>query len=129
MTRLPRAHPEVHDGVAGNICYDWHIGDKAVVDGVFAKAARVVKLDLINNRLIPNAMEPRAAIGDFDTSSGDFTLYTTSQNPHVIRLLMGRLRAAHTREQAAGCGTGCRRRLRVKDLSLRRGSDRDLGRG
>ena len=65
------------------------IGDKAVVDGVFAGAAKVVKLDLTNNRLIPNAMEPRAAIGDFDTSSGDFTLYTTSQNPHVIRLLMG----------------------------------------
>jgi carbon-monoxide dehydrogenase large subunit len=81
--------PEVHDGVAGNICYDWQIGDKAVVDGVFASAAHVVKLDLVNNRLIPNAMEPRAAIGDFDTSSGDFTLYTTSQNPHVIRLLMG----------------------------------------
>jgi carbon-monoxide dehydrogenase large subunit len=81
--------PQVHDGVAGNICYDWHIGDKDVVDGVFAKAHKVVKLDLTNNRLIPNAMEPRAAIGDFDTSSGDFTLYTTSQNPHVIRLLMG----------------------------------------
>src|ERR1700710_2833457 len=80
---------EVHDGVAGNICYDWVIGDKAVVDGVFAGAAHVVKLDLVNNRLIPNAMEPRGALGDFDTSSGDFTLYTTSQNPHVIRLLMG----------------------------------------
>ena len=81
--------PTVHDDVAGNICYDWHIGDKAVVDGVFAKAAKVVKLDLSNNRLIPNAMEPRAAVGEFDTSSGDYTLYTTSQNPHVIRLLMG----------------------------------------
>jgi carbon-monoxide dehydrogenase large subunit len=81
--------PEVHDDVAGNICYDWHIGDKAVVDGVFAKAPHVVKLDLVNNRLIPNAMEPRVALGDFDTSSGDYTLYTTSQNPHVIRLLMG----------------------------------------
>ncbi len=81
--------PEVHDGVAGNICYDWQIGDKAVVDGVFANAAKVVKLDLVNNRLIPNALEPRAAIGEFDTSSGDYTLYTTSQNPHVIRLLMG----------------------------------------
>ena len=48
-----------------------------------------MKLDLTNNRLIPNAMEPRAAIGEFDVSNGDFTLYTTSQNPHVIRLLMG----------------------------------------
>jgi carbon-monoxide dehydrogenase large subunit len=79
----------VHDDVPGNICYDWHLGDKDAVDQAFAKAAKTVKLDLINNRLIPNAMEPRAAIGDFDASSGDFTLYTTSQNPHVIRLLMG----------------------------------------
>jgi aerobic carbon-monoxide dehydrogenase large subunit len=81
--------PTVHDEVPGNICYDWHIGDKAVVDAAFAKAAKVVKLDLTNNRLIPNAMEPRAAVGDYDVNSGDFTLYTTSQNPHVIRLLMG----------------------------------------
>ena len=80
---------EVHDGVGGNLCYDWVIGDKDVVDGVFAGAAKVVKLELTNSRLIPNAMEPRVAIGDFDTSSGDFTLFTTSQNPHVIRLLMG----------------------------------------
>jgi carbon-monoxide dehydrogenase large subunit len=79
----------VHDDVPGNVCYDWHIGDKAVVDSAFASAAKVVKLELVNNRLIPNAMEPRAAVGDFDPASGDFTLYTTSQNPHVIRLLMG----------------------------------------
>ena len=81
--------PLVHDDVPGNVCYDWHIGDKALVDAAFAKAAKVVKLDLTNNRLIPNAMEPRAAVGEWDTSSGDYTLYTTSQNPHVIRLLMG----------------------------------------
>ena len=81
--------PLVHDGAAGNLCYDWHIGDKAAADAAFASAARVVKLELENNRLIPNAMEPRAALGDFDPSTGDYTLYTTSQNPHVIRLLMG----------------------------------------
>ncbi|MBU6497995.1 MAG: xanthine dehydrogenase family protein molybdopterin-binding subunit [Rhodospirillales bacterium] len=81
--------PRVHDDVAGNICYDWHIGDKEGVDAAFAKAAKVVSLDLLNNRLIPNAMEPRAAVGDFDPMSGEYTLYTTSQNPHVIRLLMG----------------------------------------
>jgi carbon-monoxide dehydrogenase large subunit len=79
----------VHDGAAGNQCYDWHIGDKAAVDAAFTRATKIVKLDLVNNRLIPNAMEPRAAVGDFDKSSGDYTLYTTSQNPHVIRLLMG----------------------------------------
>ncbi len=79
----------VHDDVPGNQCYDWEIGDKAVVDKAVAGAAHVVKLDLTNNRLIPNAMEPRAAIGDYDESTGEHTLYTTSQNPHVIRLLMG----------------------------------------
>ncbi len=81
--------PLVHDDVPGNICFDWHLGDKALVDAAFGRAAKVVKLELTNNRLIPNAMEPRAAIGEFDPSSGDYTLYTTSQNPHVIRLLMG----------------------------------------
>jgi carbon-monoxide dehydrogenase large subunit len=79
----------VHDDVPGNQCYDWHLGEKAAVDAAFAGAAKTVKLELVNNRLIPNAMEPRAAIGEFDPSSGDYTLYTTSQNPHVIRLLMG----------------------------------------
>lgn len=79
----------VHDDAPGNICYDWHIGDKAIVDGVFAGAHKVVRLDLTNNRLIPNAMEPRAAVGEYDVNSGEYTLYTTSQNPHVIRLLMG----------------------------------------
>ncbi|HET9019064.1 MAG TPA: xanthine dehydrogenase family protein molybdopterin-binding subunit, partial [Acetobacteraceae bacterium] len=81
--------PAVHDEAGGNLCYDWHIGDKAAVDAAFARAAHKVRLDLTNNRLIPNAMEPRAAIGDFDPSTGDYTLYTTTQNPHVIRLLMG----------------------------------------
>ena len=81
--------PLVHDEVGSNTCYDWHIGDKDAVDAAFAQAARTVKLDLTNNRLVPNAMEPRCAIGEYDAMSGDYTLYTTSQNPHVIRLLMG----------------------------------------
>jgi carbon-monoxide dehydrogenase large subunit len=81
--------PLVHDAVPGNLCYDWQLGDKAAVEAAFKTAAKIVRLDLTNNRLIPNAMEPRAAIGDFDASTGDYTLFTTSQNPHVIRLLMG----------------------------------------
>ncbi len=83
--------PQVWDEPApGNICYDWHLGDQAAADAAFAKArARVVKLDLVNNRLVANAMEPRAAIGEYDRGTGEYTLYTTSQNPHVIRLLMG----------------------------------------
>ena len=80
---------EVHDGIAGNLCYDWHLGDADAVAAAFKTAHKVVTLDLENNRLIPNAMEPRVALGDYDRFSGDYTLYTTSQNPHVIRLLMG----------------------------------------
>jgi carbon-monoxide dehydrogenase large subunit len=86
---LKEGAPLVHEQAAGNLCYDWHLGDKAATDAAFAKAAHVTKLDLINNRLVPNAMEPRAAIGEFDRATGDYTLWTTSQNPHVIRLLMG----------------------------------------
>ena len=81
--------PRVHDDVAGNICYDWHIGDKAMVDAAFAVAAHRVVFETTNQRLVPNAMEPRCAVGDYDTTTGEHTLFTTSQNPHVIRLLMG----------------------------------------
>jgi carbon-monoxide dehydrogenase large subunit len=81
--------PQIWEQAAGNVCFDWHIGDKDAVDAAFAKAKHIARLDLVNNRLVPNAMEPRCAIGDFDSSSGDYTLITTSQNPHVIRLLMG----------------------------------------
>jgi carbon-monoxide dehydrogenase large subunit len=81
--------PLVFSDVPGNLCYDWSLGDLAAVDAAFARAARIVKLDLVNNRLVPNAMEPRAAIGEFDRATGEYTLFTTSQNPHVIRLLMG----------------------------------------
>jgi carbon-monoxide dehydrogenase large subunit len=79
----------VHDEAANNICYDWAIGDKDEVNKVFEGADHVTSIDIVNNRLIPNAIEPRVAIGDYEDSSGDYTLYTTTQNPHVIRLLMG----------------------------------------
>ena len=64
------------------------LGDEAATNDAFAKAANVVTLDLTNNRLVPNAMEPRAAIADYDTAEEHFTLYTTSQNPHVARLVL-----------------------------------------
>jgi len=79
----------VHDDVPNNLCYDWELGDEGEVDAAIAGAHHVTEIDIVNNRLIPNAMEPRAAIGSFDQATGEYTLYTTSQNPHVIRLLMG----------------------------------------
>ncbi|WP_428261356.1 xanthine dehydrogenase family protein molybdopterin-binding subunit [Haliangium sp.] len=81
--------PLVWDDIAHNTCFDWEIGDAAATDAAFAKADQVVALDLINNRLVPNAMEPRAAVANFDRGTGEYTLYTSSQNPHLIRLLMG----------------------------------------
>ncbi|MCA0399704.1 MAG: xanthine dehydrogenase family protein molybdopterin-binding subunit [Proteobacteria bacterium] len=80
--------PTIHDASPDNQVYDWHLGDKAATDAAFRKAKHVTKIDLVNNRLVPNAMEPRAAIGDYDTGEGAFTLYTTSQNPHVARLVL-----------------------------------------
>jgi len=81
--------PLVWEEAPGNICFDWEIGDAAATDAAFAKASQVASIDVVNNRLIANAMEPRAAIGDYDSGRDEYTLYTTSQNPHVIRLLMG----------------------------------------
>ncbi|WP_424926655.1 xanthine dehydrogenase family protein molybdopterin-binding subunit [Amaricoccus tamworthensis] len=81
----------VHDEIGTNLCYDWGwIEDnKAAVDAAFESAPHVTSLELVNNRLSPNAMEPRVSIGDYDASTGDYTLHTTSQNPHVTRLLIG----------------------------------------
>jgi aerobic carbon-monoxide dehydrogenase large subunit len=80
--------PQIHDVAPNNTIFNWHVGDKAATDAAFASAAHVTKLDLINNRLIPNAMEPRAAVGDYDSGTDTMTLYTTSQNPHVARLVL-----------------------------------------
>ena len=80
--------PQLHEVAPDNTCYVWAIGDKAVCDAAFAKAAHVTKLDLVNNRLIPNAIEPRAVNGLYSRSDDSYTLYVSSQNPHVERLLM-----------------------------------------
>ncbi len=81
----------VHDDAGTNLCYDWGFieDNAAAVDAAIKAAPHVVTLDLVNNRLVPNAMEPRAAVGEYDAADDQHTLFTTSQNPHVIRLLMG----------------------------------------
>jgi len=82
------AGPQIHDEAPGNLIYDWELGDAKKIEIAFAAASHIVELDLVNNRLVPNAMEPRAAIGEYDAGSGVFTLTTTSQNPHVARLVL-----------------------------------------
>ncbi len=83
-----QAGTPVHAEAPDNHCYKWAIGDKAQVDQAFTQAAHITRLDLVNNRLIPNAMEPRAAIGSYNRASDEYTLYVSNQNPHVERLLM-----------------------------------------
>jgi len=78
----------VHDEVANNVCYDWGHGNKDAVDAAFKSAAHVSTLDIVNNRLIPNAMEPRAANASYTKHDQSYTLYVANQNPHVERLLM-----------------------------------------
>lgn len=79
---------QIHANVPHNQCYDWELGDSAATAAAFANAAHVTSLDIVNNRLIPNAIEPRAALGSYDPASGTYTLYATSQNPHLERLIL-----------------------------------------
>ena len=81
--------PLVHPDAPSNLAFDWELGsDKAAVDAAFEAAHHVTTLDYINNRVVPNAIEPRSAIGVFDTAHEKYTLYTSTQNPHLIRLLL-----------------------------------------
>jgi carbon-monoxide dehydrogenase large subunit len=80
--------PQLHAEAPGNRIYEWSIGDKAATDTALASAAHVVKMDIMNNRLVPNPMEPRSAVALYDAADDHLTLWTTSQNPHVARLLL-----------------------------------------
>ena len=85
---LQAGAPQLHPEAANNLIYDWEIGDSAATDAALAKAKHITKLDIVNNRLVPNAMEPRAALGVYDAAEEHYTLWTTSQNPHVARLVL-----------------------------------------
>lgn len=80
--------PQLHPEAEGNLIYDWELGDGRAVDAAIAGAAHVTRLHIVNNRLVPNAIEPRAALGHYDKAEDHFTCWTTSQNPHVARLVM-----------------------------------------
>ncbi|MEM8838043.1 MAG: xanthine dehydrogenase family protein molybdopterin-binding subunit [Pseudomonadota bacterium] len=80
--------PQLHPEAPGNIIYDWEIGDSAATDAAIASAAHVTKMDLEQNRLVPNPMETRCAVASYDPMEEHYTLYSTSQNPHVARLVL-----------------------------------------
>ncbi|WP_189638885.1 xanthine dehydrogenase family protein molybdopterin-binding subunit [Paramylibacter ulvae] len=80
--------PQIHENAPGNLIFDWEIGNKEPTDAALASAEHIVEMDIVNNRLAPNPMEPRSAIATFNESEDHYTLYTTSQNPHVARLVL-----------------------------------------
>ncbi|MDH4441773.1 MAG: xanthine dehydrogenase family protein molybdopterin-binding subunit [Rhizobium sp.] len=80
--------PQIHPEAPGNLIFDWEIGDSALADAAIARAAHVTEIEIHNNRLSPNPMEPRATLGIYDGAEDHYTCYTTSQNPHVARLVM-----------------------------------------
>ena len=80
--------PQIHDVAPNNMCYNWPFGDKDAVEAAFASAHKVSTLDLVNNRMVTNPMEPRAALAEYNAGTEEITLHLTTQNPHVHRLVM-----------------------------------------
>ncbi len=80
--------PQIHEVAPKNTIYEWSLGDQKAVDAAFASAKHVTTLNIINNRLVPNAIEPRAALAEYDAGTDHLTLWNTSQNPHVARLVI-----------------------------------------
>ncbi|WP_296738826.1 xanthine dehydrogenase family protein molybdopterin-binding subunit [Mesorhizobium sp.] len=85
---LEKGAPQVHPEAENNLIFDWEIGDGKATDAAIQSAAHVTRMKIVNNRLVPNAMEPRAALGHYDKAEDHFTCWTTSQNPHLARLVM-----------------------------------------
>jgi aerobic carbon-monoxide dehydrogenase large subunit len=83
-----KSGPQIHEIAPKNTIYEWSLGDAKATDAAFAAARHVTKLDIVNNRLAPNAIEPRAALAEYDSGTGHLTLWNTSQNPHVARLVI-----------------------------------------
>jgi aerobic carbon-monoxide dehydrogenase large subunit len=86
---LATGAPAVFDEIPDNICYDWELGDRGATEAAFKMAHHVAQIKLVNNRLVGNPMEPRAAIAEYDPATAQYTLWTTSQFPHIVKLLMG----------------------------------------
>ncbi|UCI05072.1 xanthine dehydrogenase family protein molybdopterin-binding subunit [Mesorhizobium sp. B1-1-8] len=85
---LEKGAPQIHAEAENNLIFDWEIGDAKATDAAIAAAAHVTRMKIVNNRLVPNAIEPRAALGHYDKAEDHYTCWTTSQNPHLARLVM-----------------------------------------
>ena len=79
---------QIHDEMDDNVYFDWELGDETATADALGGADKVIELTVTNNRVIPNAIEPRAAVAEYDEVEDRYTLYTSSQNPHLTRLVM-----------------------------------------
>ena len=80
--------PVLYEQCGTNVCFDWHLGDKDKTEHAFESAAHVIELTLINSRIIAHPMETRAVNALYHAAKGEFEIYTSSQNPHLVRMLL-----------------------------------------
>ena len=85
---LDPGQPQVWDEAPGNLCFDWETGDAAAVERAMAAARHRVSLDLVNNRVVVNSMEPRGAAGEYDPGDETYTLWSSTQGSHFLRTLL-----------------------------------------
>lgn len=112
VAALEPGAPQLHEEAPGNLCFEWELGEQSPTDLAFAKAAKVVRLELVNSRVVVHSMEPRGAIGAYDAYDGRYTLHVSSQGSHwiqrwlaedVLRVPRGRLRVV-TNDVGGGFG-------------------------
>ena len=80
--------PQLHENAPNNVVFTWTVGDRDGTDRAFAEAEVIVRQRLVNQRLIPNPMEVRGDVGRYDPASGEYTIWMSSQTPHIQRLLL-----------------------------------------
>ncbi|MFZ6763237.1 xanthine dehydrogenase family protein molybdopterin-binding subunit [Pseudoroseomonas sp. WGS1072] len=87
-TAFQPGQPQVWDSAPGNICFDWSAGDEAATEALFARAAHVTRLTVVNNRIVVNSMEGRAALAEYDAASGRFTLHAGTQGSWLVKNIL-----------------------------------------
>src|ERR1700730_1573222 len=85
---LDPGQPQVWDAAPGNLCFDWEVGDRSAVERALAGARHRISLELVNNRVVVNSMEPRGAIGEYDPGEDSYTLWSSTQGSHFLRNLL-----------------------------------------
>jgi carbon-monoxide dehydrogenase large subunit len=85
---LDPGEPQVWDEAPGNLCFDWEVGDVPAVERAMVGARHRVALELVNNRIVVNSMEPRGAIGEYDPGEDSYTLWSSTQGSHFVRNLL-----------------------------------------